>query len=308
VVIDVAGTEIIATDDTVVVRGSGYPTTGPLLVVPPPVGPGPVEQEVGARVVSEDEQVGVSPDGTVRRHFERVEQETVQRRRMPDLGWALFLILALVLAGLVAWWYFSRAQTKQVPAVTGLSVATAVTQLQNRGFKTGITSLPHPEQQGIVFAQNPAGGGSAKSGSTVQIQVSKGPATVLVPNAVGLDEATARTNIANAGFQVTAVKVFAQQPAGTVIAQSPPAGGRASKGSSIRINVSQGTGLVIVPNVVGQTLGVAQTQLATAGVNGTVLSRVPSFQPVGIVVSQHPAGGNAPKGSNVELNVSRGAH
>jgi eukaryotic-like serine/threonine-protein kinase len=190
--------------------------------------------------------------------------------------------------------------------VTGLSVATAVNTLQNRGFKSGITSLPHPEQQGIVFAQSPGAGSKATKGSTVQIQVSKGPSTVLVPNAVGLTEATARDRIASGGFQVTTVKIFAQQPAGTVVAQNPSAGGKASKGSTIRINVSQGTGMVIVPNVVGQTLGTAQTQLAQAGVNGTILAHVPSTQPVGTVVSQRPAGGNARKGSNVGLNVSRG--
>ena len=305
--VDEAGTETIATDETVIVQQSGYPMGDrPVAAVPPPLGPGPVEQEVGALVVSEDEQVRVGPDGTLRRHYERVEQETVQRRRLPDVGWAMVVILLLALAGLGAWWYFSRAQTKQVPAVTGLPVAAAVNQLQNRGFKAGITSLAHPEQQGIVFFQSPGGGGNAKKGSTVQIHVSKGPATVLVPNAVGLNEATARDKIANGGFQVTEVKVFAQQPSGTVIAQSPPAGGKASKGSSIRINVSQGTGVVIVPNVVGQTLGDAQTQLAQAGVTGTILAHVPSSEPVGTVVSQHPAGGNARKGSNVGLNVSRG--
>jgi eukaryotic-like serine/threonine-protein kinase len=299
-------TEGLVTEETVIVHEERVDPAAVTVPVPPPPGVGPVEDEVGAKVVSEDEVVGVGVDGTVRRHYERVEQEAVRRRRSPSLGWAFFVLALLVLAGLLAWWYFSRADTKQVPAVTGLPVATAVNQLQNQGFKTGITTLAHPQAAGIVFAQSPNGGADAKDGSTVAIEVSKGPATVLVPNAVGLDEATARTNLAAAGLEVRTVKVFAQEHAGTVIAQNPVAGGTVSRGSSVQINVSQGTGLVIVPNVVGESVGDAQTQLAQAGVNGAIIGHVPSSQPVGTVVSQNPAGGNARRGSNVELNVSRG--
>ena len=46
--------------------------------------------------------------------------------------------------------------------------------------------------------------------------------------------------------------------------------------------------------------------MSSLPVNGTILAHVPSIQPVGTVVSQQPAGGNARKGSNVGLNVSRG--
>jgi beta-lactam-binding protein with PASTA domain len=84
------------------------------------------------------------------------------------------------------------------------------------------------------------------------------------------------------------------------------AGAKAPKGASIRINVSKGTGVVIVPNVVGQTLGDAETQLAKSGLTGAVQFRVPSAQPAGTVVAQHPPGGQARKGSTVELNVSLG--
>jgi serine/threonine-protein kinase len=225
---------------------------------------------------------------------------------VPQLGWALLALLVLVLAGFAAW-YFSRDETKQVPGVTGVPVATAVNRLQDRGFKAAITNQSHAEQRGIVFAQSPEAGRDEKKGSSVQIVVSQGPATVVVPNAIGLSEATARDRIAAAGFKVTEAKVFSQQPAGTVTAQNPAAGGKAPKGATIRINVSKGTGVVIVPNVVGQTLGDAETQLAKSGLTGVVQFRVPSAQPVGTVVAQNPAGGQARKGSRVQLNVSLGA-
>ena len=137
---------------------------------------------------------------------------------------------------------------------------------------------------------NPGAGKDEKKGSTVQILVSQGPATVIVPNAVGLSEATARDRIAAAGFKVTEAKIFANQPAGTVTAQAPAAGAKTAKGASIRINVSKGTGVVIVPNVVGQTLGDAETQLAKSGLTGAVQFHVPSTQPAGTSSpNTHPA-------------------
>ena len=102
------------------------------------------------RVISEDERIGIGSDGTATRQYERVEQEAVRRRRaMPALGWALLALLLLLLAGLAAWWYFSRTETKQVPGMTGVPVATAVNLLQDRGFKAAIANESHAERRGI---------------------------------------------------------------------------------------------------------------------------------------------------------------
>jgi beta-lactam-binding protein with PASTA domain len=300
---DAEATEVI--EERIV---SGPAVAGPPLTGPESVAPALIEEEVGPRVISEEERVGIGLDGTVIREYDRVETEPVRRRKgVPELGWALLVLLVLVLAGLAVWWFFVRAETRQVPGVTGVPLATAVTRLQNRGFKSAITSQSHPGRPGIVFAQSPGAGRDEEKGSTVQIFVSQAPVSVPVPNAVGLSEATARDRIAAAGFQVTEAKVFSQQPAGTVTAQNPAAGGKAAKGTTIRINVSKGTGVVIVPNVVGQTLGEAETQLAKAGLTGALQFRVQSAQPAGTVVAQNPPGGQARQGSKVELNVSRGA-
>src|SRR5947209_3081441 len=140
--------------------------------VPPPDAPidpgpglvGPVDEEVGPRVVSEDERISVTPTGDVVRQTDRVEQEPVRRRRFDDLGWALLVLLILVIAGLAAWWYFSSRSTekKLVPAVTSMPVATAVNTLQDRGFKAQIVNQVHGGKPGIVFAQRPQAGKKLK--------------------------------------------------------------------------------------------------------------------------------------------------
>ena len=156
-----------------------------------------------------------------------------------------------------------------------------------------------------MFAQDPTAGTEADEGSTVRISVSGGPDTVAVPNAVGLAEAEARDRLVGAGFQVESTEVFAEREPGTVTTQSPSAGAEAERGSTVTIEVSKGTGLVEVPNVVGMTRGQAEAELSSAKLEANVVE-VPSDEPVGMVVAQNPVGGQAQQGTAIRLNVSAG--
>jgi eukaryotic-like serine/threonine-protein kinase len=62
----------------------------------------------------------------------------------------------------------------------------------------------------------------------------------------------------------------------------------------------------LVPSVVGEQFGTAQTQLQNDGFGVTELQEV-SAKPAGIVIAQHPlAGAKAKQGSNIALTVSSG--
>ena len=248
--------------------------------------------------------------------YERVEQRPVPTPPEPpprawydEIGWALLALLVLVVVGLAVWWFaFHRGEAKRtVPVVTGMPYATAVNTLQDSGLKMQISNEIHVGKPGIVFGEIPPAGSRVKKGTTVTLRVSKGPGTIVVPNAVGLTEAAARDRLVAKGFQVKEARVFSDEKAGNVVAQSPRAGAKAPKGSTIRINVSQGSPTVIVPNVVGSSVGDAETTLAKAGLKGVVQLHVPSAQPSGTVVAQNPPGGKAKRGSEVKLNVSTGA-
>ena len=139
----------------------------------------------------------------------------------------------------------------------------------------------------------------------MRIRVSGGPDTVAVPNAVGLPEAEARDRLVGAGFQVESNEVFAEREPGTVTAQSPSAGAEAERGATVTIDVSKGTGLVEVPNVVGMTRGQAEAELSNARLEANVVE-VPSDEPVGTVVAQNPVGGQVQQGTAIRLNVSAG--
>ena len=185
--------------------------------------------------------------------YERVEQRPapppepppeVRRGWYDEMGWALLALLVLLIVGFAIWWFvFHNKESKRtVPVVTGMPVATAVNTLQNRGLKVQISNEIHAGRPGIVFGEIPPAGSRVKKGSTVQIRVSKGPGTVVVPNAVGLTEADGRDRLVTAGLKgVVQLHVPSAKPAGTVVAQLPP-GGKAKRGSEVKLNVSTGAG------------------------------------------------------------------
>ena len=222
-----------------------------------------------------------------------------------DFWPALAILLLATLIGLGALWYFTRAEERAVPAVTSQPLDVAVSRLQDEGFKTDIVNRSNAAPRGTVFEQRPTAGTELEEGSTVTILASTGPATVVVPNAVGLPEQQARDRLATAGLEVRVFEVFSDEPEGTVIAQNPGSGERVSPDESVRLNVSKGTGLVDVPSMVGLTRAEAEAQLSDAGLEANVFE-VPSIEPAGTVVAQNPVGGQLRQGQPVRLNVSSG--
>ena len=130
--------------------------------------------------------------------------------------------------------------TAAVPDVVGTSEADARSGLESAGFKANVVQVFSPQDEGTVVAQNPRGGATAQVGSAVRINVSKGSGTTTVPSVVGLSEDDAKQQLSDAELQANVVEVPSPQDAGTVVAQSPPAGAELQQGSTVRLNVSRG--------------------------------------------------------------------
>jgi eukaryotic-like serine/threonine-protein kinase len=278
---------------------------------PPPEPPDlPPEEET---VVRDDRWGGRPPPAPVTER--RVVREDVAEPYEPvpppdrTLWPWLLLLLALVLGGLAALWYFAREddpETKPVPAVVRLTEPDAVARLEDEGFETAVRRMPNDAPEGVVFAQDPRGGAELEEGETVTIDVSSGPAAVDVPNVVGLPFEQARERLEEAGLQARRFGVFSEEPEGVVVAQNPAAGDRAPEDTPVRVNVSRGTGRVEVPDVVGRTAADAGSILRRAGLQPRTF-QVPSDEPRGEVVAQSPAAGSEiARGDSVRINVSNG--
>lgn len=132
--------------------------------------------------------------------------------------------------------------TVSVPGVLGKTEAEATNTLSDAGFQVGSEQGDYSDTYpaGTVMAQSVTG--SAPSGTTVVITISKGPnPNADVPSVVGKTESDAKASLQDLGFRVSVQQQASSSVAkGTVISQS--ATGSAKRGSTITIVVSTGPG------------------------------------------------------------------
>src|SRR6185503_16171720 len=235
---------------------------GAVTSMPPPWEPDDEETQE-TRILPPDEQTRIAPRtpsaGTERTVVEEEElpPEPPPGGRGRDLWPWLLLVLGIALALIAAFWWFSRddddaAATKPVPSVVRLPVDEARGTLEEQGFVVNAVPKPSDEaDEGIVFAQKPEAGTQAADGSVVTIDVSSGPATVTVPDVIGVSVEDATQQLEQAKLVARPSTVPSSQPQGRVVAQSPSAGEKVARDSPVRINVSGGPGTATVPDVRG---------------------------------------------------------
>ena len=217
-----------------------------------------------------------------------------------------------------------------VPDVTGRPLKTAQQELTNAGFRSEVKRVASTRPKGIVLEQAPVAGVTAVRGTTVKLNVSSGVKPVVVPRLIGQTQGAAVSTLTAVGLEAELRNVPSAQPAGLVVAQNPPAGKEVEKGSSVKVNISSGTGpgtttvstttvattttattvtttaaRVRVPTVRGLAVTTGLRRLNAARFR-PVVRYVASSQPAGRIVFQAPAGGTAPRGSRVRVNVSTG--
>jgi serine/threonine-protein kinase len=131
---------------------------------------------------------------------------------------------------------------------------------------------------------------------------------VAVPNVVGLKEEAAVTLIQNAGLEPDVQRAAnADVAKDRVFDQNPNPGNRIQKGDRVTLLVSTGPPKTSVPDVVGMNYGDAVQALNDVNLKATK-HEVFSQKPVGKVISQDPpAGEQVVEGTEIILEVSRGA-
>lgn len=197
-----------------------------------------------------------------------------------------------------------------VPDVSGQDRAAAEEALEALGLIVDVTEVYNASvSAGKVISQTPVGGTSAFEGDTVQLVVSAGTQTAVVPNVVGSSKSAATTKLQNAGFKVSVKEEYNDTVStGNVIRQSPSANGTAAVGGTVTIVVSKGKQPVSVPSVVGSSKSAATTKLQNAGFKVTVQEEYSSTVAAGNVIRQSPAANTtAAAGTTVTIVVSKGA-
>jgi len=135
------------------------------------------------------------------------------------------------------------ASSVKVPDVTGLPVAEARARMEAAKLAVGRTSEQSHSTVpvGSVISQSAPPGTDAHAGAAVDLVVSKGPETAVVPNVVGRGSSKAKELITQGGFVVgqTRYKSDEDRMDGVVLEQTPAGGLPAPKGSKVDLVVNQ---------------------------------------------------------------------
>ena len=134
-----------------------------------------------------------------------------------------------------------------------------------------------------MISTDPKVGTSLKPGDTVTGVVSRGRAPITVPDLNGKNINEARAQLQQLGLAAVESYKDSDQPADTVIGQSPKAGTGVAKDAEIKLDVSKGPQLVTVPRVVDLPCPQAQQTLQQANLRVRV-----DFNPNGIARVQNP--------------------
>ena len=139
----------------------------------------------------------------------------------------------------------SVAPVVQVPVPDGLTNTTqanATAILQSAGFTATVVYKTSTLQKGTVLSTNPTSGTKVNQGSAVTLNVSSGPANVVVPSLVNQTAVEAgqllgqvQLNVGTQAYQPSTLF-----PANVVISSDPAAGTSVTPGSSVNIVVSAG--------------------------------------------------------------------
>ncbi len=172
-----------------------------------------------------------------------------------------------------AWYFFgeiklvisSGPKLAKVPNLVGLDVATATAKLLASGFTLGeVSSWFSAKPVGQVYEYLGSTGEQVPEGSAIKLKVSLGS----IPVVAGLDQALAIGMIQGVGLKVSEInQEFSETVAkGQVISVTPitePLGA----GGEVRLLVSKGPNVVIMPAVVGETISAAKAALESLGLS-----------------------------------------
>lgn len=190
-----------------------------------------------------------------------------------------------------------------VPDAIGLSSQEARTLLTDSGFTVGsIDNFFSSEPAGQVFALSTATGAIVDQGSVLNVLVSLGP----LPEVAGLPIEEARALLIDLDVKIDEAEVFNNEVAvgsavGLVSAKTPlPEGGR------VTLEISKGPEIVILPNVVGETIEAAKTLLENLGLRVVIdTNQLSSNFGIAKVRGQTPSSGSEARVGDSVTIVSR---
>jgi serine/threonine-protein kinase len=159
-----------------------------------------------------------------------------------------------------------------VPRILGSTVPAAELALTNVGLRKGTETRRYSNAPAdLVIGSDPPVGKALRPGAVVNLIVSKGPEQLPVPDVRGKPVAEAQKAVNLVGFKYTTTAVFSDTVAPGTVADQSPSSGLAARGSTIILLVSKGPELILVPDVTGEDVDAASSELTALGLKPQVI-------------------------------------
>lgn len=258
-----------------------------------------------------------SDSKTVKKEEIVAKKEMTSKNKKPQLSprvkrnRRIAALIAATLA-LISWYVVIGPGSKViVPSLAGLTTQEAKFQLEDLGLNLDVTRKEFSEDipEGKVISSNPAGGGRVDPDGTVSVTISRGKERYSVPNLQGLKIAAAESLLKDNKLIVgEVIEEFSTEfPKDFIMRSAPAAGERIKRDSQVNIFISAGVEQIGISNYRGKSGEQALNELTEAGFEVETKYVFSEDLPIGAVVSQSPAAGDADKGSTVNLLVSKGS-
>ena len=252
------------------------------------------------------------PDGEVQ--ITEVSHQTApDATRRPRRGrkalWLGVVALASVVALLVI--VFGPLQRVTVPDLLGKTPTEAAAILATSNLTLDAQESDFSEEfaKGVIMATDPGPESSARSGSTVQAVVSKGPERYEVPKLRKLTVKEARVALGAANLELgEQSEAFDDKvKKDDIISSDPPAGESVKPGTKVAVVVSKGPEPVTMPSLEGTDGDTAEATLTDLGLKVDRSTKTSESVAKGLVIRTNPEGGATTyRGETVELVVSKG--
>ena len=227
------------------------------------------------------------------------------------------IVLALFGIGYFLYSYFfsdlfTRTEEDTVPALIGFNYETLdKSQYPNFTIEVGQWRASEYET-GYILDQSPDAGRNAKVGSRIELTVSSGAESNVMPDLVNMTLTNAQTSLNTMSISLTVNPVYETSDIveeGCVIRTDPEKNTALTDGQTVVLYVSQGSAAetVEVPPLVGLPVEQAQKQIEQSGLSVGSASAVDSELPEGTVTFPTiDAGEQVRKGAVINLQISRG--
>ena len=233
----------------------------------------------------------------------------VRRRRLArlvSLGVAIAAVAAVGTIAVARYVVFSHI----VPNVVHDQLAAARHNLSAHGLRLHVASrvLSATAPIGVITEETPRPGIRERAGATVDVVVSRGPATVAIPQLLGESKATAVNRLMNDHLVAVVSSAYNESVPVGKVATASPSTGTARYGSKVDLSISLGPSPRTIPQFASASYSDASARLTALKLVPVERLAYSNTVASGIVVSTSPSEGatGVKVGTQISVFVSRG--